>query len=121
MPDYEIREPDAEELRTFARAVVRGFAEFVEPEAMDDFESLLKRIDNLAAFDGPNIVGTMGVIDFQTSAPNIPGGKLQTGGVTIVTVAATHRRRPDRSCLGRLSQTPTCLIGRPNRPHHREN
>ena len=90
MPDYEIRKPDTEELRSFARAVERGFTEHPSPEALDDFEGFLKRIDNLGAFGGPDIVGTIGAIDFQT---NVPGGKLQTGGITIVTVAATHRRR----------------------------
>lgn len=44
----------------------------------------------LAAFDGDRLVGTSGAYPQRIS---IPGGELPCAGVTVVTVAPTHRRR----------------------------
>ncbi len=93
MSEYEIREPANDEIRSFGRSVMRGFGEFSSDEEMNDFEKFLGRIDLLGAFDGSTVAGTIGAIDFQTRAPNVPGGSLQTAGITVVTVQPTYRRR----------------------------
>ncbi|MCP9487976.1 MAG: GNAT family N-acetyltransferase [Gaiellaceae bacterium MAG52_C11] len=43
-----------------------------------------------AAFDGENVVGGAGAFPFELT---IPGGQLRCGGVTVVGVLPTHRRR----------------------------
>lgn len=93
MLDYEIRKPTAEEIRSYASAVNRGFGGSSSSEEMADFEEFLEGIDLIGAFDGSVVAGTMGTIDFQTNAPGVPGGRLQTAGITVVTVQPTHRRR----------------------------
>ena len=90
MSDHEIRKPAAEEIRSYARAVDRGFGGHSPPEEMEDFEGFLRKIDLLGAFDGSTVVGTMGAVDFQT---NVPDGRLPTAGITVVTVQSTHHRR----------------------------
>ena len=44
----------------------------------------------LAAFDGPDPVGTATAFSFETT---VPGGQLATAGVSWVSALATHRRR----------------------------
>jgi predicted acetyltransferase len=46
---------------------------------------------SLAARDGERVVGSFGVFSFGLSVPG--GSVVPTGGVTMVSVAATHRRR----------------------------
>ncbi|GGW37451.1 UPF0256 protein [Streptomyces lucensis JCM 4490] len=45
----------------------------------------------LAVWDGDAIVGTSGAFSFRMTVPG--GGEVPTAGVTMVSVAATHRRR----------------------------
>ena len=54
------------------------FAQWIELERMH------------AAWDGDRIVGGAGALAFQLS---VPGGSIPTGGVTVVGVLPTHRRR----------------------------
>jgi predicted acetyltransferase len=44
----------------------------------------------LAFFDGPEVVATAGIFSYEMT---VPGGTLPCGGVTRVSVLATHRRR----------------------------
>lgn len=45
---------------------------------------------SLAAFDGPDMVGTAAALSFQLS---VPGGAAAVAGVTAVSVLPSHRRR----------------------------
>lgn len=59
-------------------------------EQLDRFTQMLPVERMLAAFDGDDIVGGAGAFPFRLSAP---GAVLPCGGVTVVGVYPTHRRR----------------------------
>ncbi len=77
----------------FRQAIMLGFGEDLDddefpPEWLDD---LLPLDRTVAAFDGDQIVGTLGGFPFEITVPG--GDQVPMAGTTIVTVAATHRRR----------------------------
>lgn len=83
----------AEESLSFREAILAGFGEDLDEESFPPawFEDLVPLDRTVAAFDGSHIVGTLGAFPFDVT---IPGGRSITmAGTTIVTVAATHRRR----------------------------
>jgi predicted acetyltransferase len=59
-------------------------------EQLERFQQVLPRDRMHAAFEGGQIVGGAGAFPFQMS---VPGGELPCGGVTVVGVYPTHRRR----------------------------
>ncbi len=59
-------------------------------EMLDRFGQLLPQERMHAAFEGSEIVGGAGAFPFDFS---VPGGSLPCGGVTVVGVYPTHRRR----------------------------
>ncbi|MEV6395988.1 GNAT family N-acetyltransferase [Streptomyces sp. NPDC051907] len=63
----------------------------VSDEERELWISLAEPKRSIAAWDGPEIVGTAGSVTFQVSVPG--GGMVPAAGVTLVSVAATHRRR----------------------------
>ncbi|HJS27300.1 MAG TPA: GNAT family N-acetyltransferase [Actinomycetota bacterium] len=88
--DLQIRAISEDELVAFILA-----AEAASSEATDDAEigrekSLAEPERYLAAFDGPEIVGTAGAF---TMPMTIPGGRTVVGYPTLVGVLPTHRRR----------------------------
>ncbi|GGM92936.1 GNAT family N-acetyltransferase [Streptomyces fuscichromogenes] len=60
-----------------------------EERALD--RSLTEPGRSLAAWDGDELVGTAGAFRFRMTVPG--GAVLPTAGITMVSVAATHRRR----------------------------
>jgi predicted acetyltransferase len=60
------------------------------PEMLERFARILPQERLHAAFDGDHIVGGAGAFPFDFS---VPGGSLPCGGVTVVGVHPTHRRR----------------------------
>jgi len=77
----------------FRQAIMLGFGEDLDddefpPEWLDD---LLPLDRTVAAFDGDQIVGTLGGFPFEITVPG--GDQVSMAGTTIVTVSATHRRR----------------------------
>ncbi len=67
-----------------------------KPEDLERFNSLLPFDRTHAAFDGPQVVGGAGAFPLELS---IPGAQVPCGGVTVVGVLPTHRRR---GILGRM-------------------
>ncbi|NUP22746.1 MAG: GNAT family N-acetyltransferase [Streptomyces sp.] len=64
------------------------------PEAAEErelWDSLTDPDRSLGAWDGDACVGTAGVFDFRLTVPG--GASVRAAGVTMVSVAATHRRR----------------------------
>jgi predicted acetyltransferase len=61
----------------------------VEKRALDRELTEVER--SIAAWDGDEIVGTAGAFSFRLSVPG--GSVVPTAGVTMVSVASTHRRR----------------------------
>lgn len=82
-----------DEFDQFDLAVVRGFS--AHPDTNPAFKDFAKRIlepeHSMVAFDGDTIVGTSSSITYDISVPGVPA--VPTGGITEVTVSATHRRR----------------------------
>ncbi|KIE28012.1 hypothetical protein LK08_04825 [Streptomyces sp. MUSC 125] len=72
--------------------LIRAFGgEPASPEERELFRSLIEFDRSLAVWDGGAIVGTSGAFSFRMTVPG--GAVLPTAGVTMVSVAATHRRR----------------------------
>ncbi|MGB5169467.1 MAG: GNAT family N-acetyltransferase [Acidimicrobiia bacterium] len=83
----------AEETVPFREAIVSGFGEDLDDEAFPPgwFDDLVPLDRTVAAFEGDRIVGTLGAFPFHVTVPG--GASIAMAGTTIVTVAATHRRR----------------------------
>ena len=78
---------------SFREAIFAGFGEDVDDESFPPawFDDLVPLDRTVAAFDGNLIVGTLGAFPFDVTVPG--GAGVAMAGTTIVTVAATHRRR----------------------------
>jgi predicted acetyltransferase len=87
----EIRQATAESLRSFTGPLERAFGEeFTDAE----FADWVKTFDPervFGAFEGDTAVGTSGAYTFRLTVPG--GADIGAGGVTIVGVSPTHRRR----------------------------
>jgi predicted acetyltransferase len=89
-PRYPLRSVSEDEMRVFFEAVFNAFGEDIKDNAFDQ-EMLTAEPDRtIAAFDGDAIVGNAGAYSFDLA---VPGGRLPAAGVSLVGVAATHRRR----------------------------
>lgn len=91
--DFLIRPPEEQELPEFRVALARGFGRHPrpEPEDAEAFCRVFERERSLAVFDAGKIIGTTGIFSYEMSLPG--GAVMPVAGVTMVTVAATHRRR----------------------------
>ena len=79
------------ETQRFRSAIARGFGGDSREEDHDRFYEMLPLDRTVGAFDGDEIVGTLGEFDFAITVPG--GAQLTMAGTTIVTVRATHRRQ----------------------------
>ncbi len=89
----EYRSATKEEWHPFGAAVSRGFGNHppTDDRARERWDLFGKTMKTVGAWDGDQIVGTSGSFMSETTVPG--GAKLPAALVTIVTVAATHRRR----------------------------
>ncbi|MCK8431644.1 GNAT family N-acetyltransferase [Streptomyces sp. D2-8] len=72
--------------------LVRGFGGVPESTAERELWNSLTEFDrSLGVWDGDECVGTAGAFSFRLTVPG--GASLPVAGVTMVSVAATHRRR----------------------------
>ena len=79
-----------EEFAGAVGAIGHYFGGWPDQEGAERFSRNLPFERMHAAFDGDRIVGGAGAFPFELT---IPGGKLGCGGVTVVGVYPTHRRR----------------------------
>ncbi|MFD7398507.1 GNAT family N-acetyltransferase [Streptomyces virginiae] len=88
----QLRTLQAQEWDTWYRTLERAFGgPPTPPEARELWRSLTEHDRSLGAWDGEECVGTAGAFSLRLS---VPGAALvDTAGVTMVSVAATHRRR----------------------------
>jgi predicted acetyltransferase len=89
----EYRQFTDPERRQFWSAMDRGFGGHYEPSEAQyrlDRESFTPDM-SMGAFDGEEVVGTSGAIQFESAVPG--GAIVKNAGVTGVTVATTHRRQ----------------------------
>ncbi|MFC9932080.1 GNAT family N-acetyltransferase [Streptomyces sp. NPDC127190] len=80
-----------EDWDTWYDGLVRAFGGVSSPEERELDRSLTEFGRSLAAWDGDAIVGSAGAFSFRLTVPG--GGSVPAAGVTMVSVAATHRRR----------------------------
>ncbi|MBW8794100.1 MAG: GNAT family N-acetyltransferase [Streptomyces sp.] len=72
--------------------LVRAFGAGPAPAEERDLDRSLTEYErSLAVWDGAELVGTAGAFRFRMTVPG--GAVLPTAGITMVSVAATHRRR----------------------------
>jgi predicted acetyltransferase len=81
---------DREEYGRAIYGIGQYFGGYPTDEQLERFEKLLPYERMHAAFDGNEIVGGAAVFPFELS---VPGGSLPCGGVSVVGVYPTHRRR----------------------------
>ena len=81
---------DHDEFSRAVGAIGQYFSPPPGPEMLERFGQILPEERVHAAFDGGEIVGGAGAFPLDFS---VPGGSLRCGGVTIVGVLPTHRRR----------------------------
>lgn len=81
---------DLDELVEATGAIMHYFGAERSPERIERFSKLLPLDRMHAALDGERIVGGAGAFPFQLT---VPGGPIACGGVTVVGVLPTHRRR----------------------------
>ncbi|MDO8185147.1 GNAT family N-acetyltransferase [Conexibacter sp. JD483] len=89
-PTITYRPLDETTFDAFGENLDLAFHEEAWAAIRDRTRVLLPLERTLAAFDGDRLVGTSGVYEQRIS---IPGGELPCAGVTVITVAPTHRRR----------------------------
>lgn len=90
MTDVELRPIDLAELPGFYRTLSETFGEDPRDDDRERLATVFEPERSLAAFDGDQIVGTAGIY---TRDMTVPGGPRPVAGVTVVSVAPTHRRR----------------------------
>ncbi len=94
---YPIRAISADEFPAFYAVLEHAFNSSRQTDAELQHELVTFELDrSLAAFDGPDIVGTAGAFTFRMT---VPGDALAVAGVTAVSVLPSHRRRGILSSL----------------------
>lgn len=89
--ETRLRQLESAEWDAWFGGLMRAFGEDADPTDSRMWRETLGLDRSLAAVDGDLIVGTSGTFSLRTA---VPGGALvPTGGLTMVSVAATHRRR----------------------------
>lgn len=96
--DLQIRRITEDELVPFLLASEAASSDVLDEKELARERTLAEPDRNIAAFDGPDIVGTAGAF---TMPMTIPGGELVIGYPTLVGVLPTHRRRGIASLLMR--------------------
>jgi len=81
---------DLEEFVDAVGAISHYFGSERDLERAERFAKVLPLERMHGAFDGDQIVGGAGAFPFQLT---VPGGPIACGGVTVVGVLPTHRRR----------------------------
>jgi len=86
----DVRTITTEELDTWRTLMIGVFGYEAKDEDREVFVAFNELDRAIAAFEGPEMVGTTAAVTYRM---NLPGGTAATAGVTGVTVAPTHRRR----------------------------
>ncbi|MFF7328752.1 GNAT family N-acetyltransferase [Streptomyces sp. NPDC090306] len=88
----ELRAPRPEEWDVWYGSVLRAFGGVAEaPEERELWRELTDFGRTLGSWEGDACVGTAGAFDFRLTVPG--GAQVAAAGITMVSVAATHRRR----------------------------
>jgi predicted acetyltransferase len=87
----EIRAFGEDRVEEAVRMRAAAFGEEIHPEEIEVERSIIARSRNLAAIEGEAIVGSASSYPFELTVPG--GATLPAGGITMVGVLPTHRRR----------------------------
>jgi predicted acetyltransferase len=87
---YTIRAISREEFPRLFETTELSFAEEIPPADTAVWTRIIDPERVFAAFDGEVLAGTGGLFDMVMT---VPGNELATGGVTLIGVLPTHRRR----------------------------
>ncbi|MGC0377280.1 GNAT family N-acetyltransferase [Streptomyces sp. SAI-229] len=91
-PATGLRVLDPDDWDKWYATLIRAFGGLPEADAERELWNSLTEFDrSLGAWDGNACVGTAGAFSFQLTVPG--GASVPAAGVTMVSVAATHRRR----------------------------
>jgi predicted acetyltransferase len=88
---YEIRPVTTDEVPQFRSAVALGFGRDSKPDGDQRFISQMPVERTVAAFDGDQVVGTLGDFELLVTVPG--GAQVPMAGMTMVGVRATHTRQ----------------------------
>ncbi|MER6059695.1 GNAT family N-acetyltransferase [Streptomyces sp. NPDC001792] len=90
----------------------RAFGASAAPPEERELDKSLTEFDrSLAAWDGDTVVGTTGAFSFRMTVPG--GAAVPAAGVTMVSVAATHRRRGVLTSMMRRQLDDVRALGEP--------
>jgi predicted acetyltransferase len=90
--DTDLRVLRQDEWDKWYETLVRAFSGVPEsPEERELWKALTEPDRSLGVWDGPECVGTAGAFSFRVTVPG--GASVPAAGVTMVSVAGTHRRR----------------------------
>jgi predicted acetyltransferase len=89
--DIDIRPVTEAEDTAYFDATERAFGHRFPADELELARSITERDRTLAAFDGPDIVGTGGAFSLALTVPG--GSELPMAGITSVGVLPSHRRR----------------------------
>ncbi|WP_395571395.1 GNAT family N-acetyltransferase [Streptomyces sp. BK79] len=88
----ELRVLRQDEWNQWYGTLIRAFGGVLEsPEEMELYGALTEADRSIGVWDGDECVGTAGAFGFRVTVPG--GAEVPAAGVTMVSVAATHRRR----------------------------
>jgi predicted acetyltransferase len=108
---YHLRPIAPEEFEAFSAVLTEAFnqAEW-RAESIEHERKIFEFDRSLAAFDGDAVVGTAGAFSFRLT---VPGGVVGAGGVTVVSVLPSHRRRGILSAMMRRQLADIAARGEP--------
>ena len=86
----DLRTITDDEIEGFARCQTMAFGRPFNPEHLEGRKEIFEFDRNYGVFDGQDVVGTCGIFSHTMT---VPGGSVKSGGVTMVSVRSTHRRR----------------------------
>ncbi len=89
--DVEIRAIDAAELADLGRVFGTVFGEAWPSSSVEELRRVFELDRSLCGFDAGAMVATGGAFSFQLTVPG--GSQVGAGGLTLVSVLPTHRRR----------------------------
>ncbi len=87
---YDLRMLQRDDVALLHEAMSLAFHFDPKDDWKEELAEFLEWDRTFGVFDGDDIVGTGGIITFDIA---VPGGSQQAGGLTIITVRPTHRRR----------------------------
>ncbi|MEU6549991.1 GNAT family N-acetyltransferase [Streptomyces sp. NPDC046915] len=111
-PSTELRVLRADDWDRWYDSLLRAFGGVPEaPEERELWNSLTETERSIGAWDGDAVVGTASAFDFRLTVPG--GASVPAAGVTMVSVAATHRRRGVLTSMMRRQLDDVRSWGRP--------